>query len=240
MILKLDSPKILGDAIGVISEIVSEARIKLLEDGMSIVAVDPANIALAILKLPKTSFSQYESGSEVWGVNLEDLKKILKRAGVNSSVVFESEDNTLKISIFDKVKRVFSLSLIDIESDDKEIPDLSFVCKVEMDSNDFSQSVEDCKIVADSCSLIAGNGFFMIEGSGDLNSASAEFSGREIEVSGLAKSKYSLEYLSKFVKGAKISGRVVIRFSDDYPLRIDFPGDKMGIGFILAPRVDND
>jgi proliferating cell nuclear antigen len=240
MILKMDRPKILGDAIGVISEIVTEVRIKLLEDGLSIVAVDPANIALAILKLPTTSFSQYEHGDEVWGVNLDDLKKILKRAGTNSSVVFESVDNTLKISIFDKVKRVFTLALIDVESEDKDIPDLNFACKVEMDSASFGQSIEDCKIVADSCSLIAGSGFFMIEGRGSLNSATAEFSGEDVEISGIAKSKYSLEYLSKFIKGSKVSERVVVNFSDDYPLRLDFPGEKMGIGFILAPRVDND
>ena len=82
MILKLDDPKLMGDAIGIVSEVVSEVRIKLLEDGMSIVAVDPANVALVIFKLPKESFSQYETGNEVWGVNLDDLKKILKAVGI--------------------------------------------------------------------------------------------------------------------------------------------------------------
>jgi hypothetical protein len=44
----------------------------------------------------------------------------------------------------------------------------------------------------------------------------------------------------KFIKGVKISNSVVVSFSDDYPLRLDFPGEKMGIGFVLAPRVEND
>ena len=240
MILKLDHPKLLADAISIVSELVKEVRIKLLEDGMSIVAVDPANVALVIFKFPKESFSQYETGNEVWGINLEDLKRILKRASTSSSVVFEQEDNQLKISIFDKVKRIFNLALINVESEDKDIPDLSFACKVELDSASFSQSIEDAKIVADSCSLIAGEGFFMIEGVGNLNSARAEFSGEEAVISGIAKSKYSLEYLMKFIKAAKISDKVVVNFSDDYPLRLDFPGEKMGIGFVLAPRVEND
>jgi len=240
MILKLDHPKLLADAVSIVSELVNEVRIKLLEDGMSIVAVDPANIALVIFKFPKESFSQYEIGNEVWGVNLEDLKRILKRASTSSSVVFEQEDNQLKISIFDKVKRVFTLALVNVESEDKDIPELNFACKVEMDSSNFAQAVEDAKIVADSCALIAGEGFFMVEGSGNLNSARAEFSGDEAVISGIAKSKYSLEYLMKFVKAGKISNRVVVNYSDDYPLRLDFPGEKMGIGFVLAPRVEND
>lgn len=240
MILKLDSPKILSDAVGIVSEIVNDVRIKLLPEGMSIVAVDPANVALVIFKLPVSSFSKYEAGNEVWGVSLDDLKKILKRASASASVVFEEDEGKLKISIFDKVKRVFNLSLIEVESEDKEIPDLTFASKVELDAVSFSQAIEDSKVVADSCTLLAGEGFFMVEGSGSLNSARAEFSGDEAEITGIARSKYSLEYLMKFIKASKISDKVVVNFSDDYPLRLDFPGEKMGIGFVLAPRVEND
>jgi proliferating cell nuclear antigen len=207
---------------------------------LSIVAVDPANVSLVIFKLPRESFSQYEIGNEVWGVNLDDLKKILKRASSSSSIVFEQEDNQLKISIFDKIKRVFTLSLINIDGEDKNIPNLTFSAKIEMPSKSFSEAVEDAKVVADSCALISGEGFFMVEGIGSLNSARAEFSGDEAEISGIARAKYSLEYLSKFIKASKISDNVVINLSDNHPLRIDFPGEKMGIGFILAPRVDND
>ena len=240
MILKLDNPKLMSDAIAIISEVVSEVRIKLLEDGMSIIAVDPANVALVIFKLPKESFSQYETGNEVWGVNLGDLKKILKRVGATASIVFEEESGKLKISIFDKVKRIFSLALIEVSSEDKDIPDLNFGARVEMSSDDFAQTIEDANVVADSCVFIAGEGRFVIESSGNLNSARAEFAGENLEMFGIGKSKYSLEYLMKFIKAVKISSRVVVNFSDDYPLRLDFPGEKMGIGFVLAPRVEND
>ena len=130
MILKLDEPRLLGDAIGVVSEVVSEVRIKLLEDGMSIVAVDPANVALVIFKLPKESFSEYDAGDATWGVNLGDLKKILKRASGSASVVFEEMGGKLQITIHDKVKRVFSLALIEVSSEDKEIPELNFGARV--------------------------------------------------------------------------------------------------------------
>lgn len=240
MIVKIDNPKLLSDAINIVSEIVTEVRIKLLDEGMSIIAVDPANVALVVFKIPKESFSQYESGGEVWGVNLDDLKRILKRASSGSNVVIEQEENQLKISIFDKVKRVFNVSLIEVDAEDKDEPDLEFKAKVEMDSSNFSQAVEDCAVVADACSLIAGSGFFIVEGSGALNSARAEFSGDEANIEGIAKSKYSLEYLMKFIKAGRISERCVINFSDDYPLRLDFPGNNLGIRFVLAPRVEND
>jgi len=240
MILKLDNPKLLADAVSIISEIVTEVRIKLTEDGLSIVAVDPANVAMVVFKLPKSSFSQYEHGSESWGVNLADLRLILRRASSSSSLVFEQDENRLKISIFDKVKRIFHLSLIEIDSEEKEEPKLNFNCKIEILSDHFIKGVEDCSIVADSCSFVVGSGFFILEASGSLNSARTEFSGDEAKIEGTGRSKYSLEYLIKFIKAGKISDKVKISFSDDYPLRLDFAGDSMGIGFILAPRVEND
>ena len=240
MILKLDDPKLMSDAISIVSEIVSEVRIKLLPDGMSIVAVDPANVALVIFKLPKESFSEYDAGSEVWGVNLDDLKKILKRAGATSSIVLEEVEGKLKITIFDKIKRTFNLSLIEVSSEDKDIPELNFATRVEMNSIDFAQAIEDTNVVADSCALVKSGDIFSIEGVGNLNSAKAEFEGESVEMFGVGRSKYSLEYMMKFIKALKISSRVVVNFSDDYPLRLDFPGEKMGIGFVLAPRVEND
>jgi proliferating cell nuclear antigen len=240
MIVKLDNPKLLADAIGIVSELVSEVKINLLEEGMSIVAVDPANVAMVVFKFPRESFSEYEAGNEVWGVSLEDLKQILKRATTSSSIVIGQEDNHLNISIFDKVKRNFTLSLTDIDSEDKKEPQIPFACKVEMNSDDFSQSIEDCSVVADSCALVAGEEFFMMEAAGSLKSFRAEFSGTDVNINGIGKSRYSLEYLLKFIKAKKISQKVVVNFSDDMPVRIDFPGEKLGIGFILAPRVEND
>ena len=240
MILKLDDPRLLGDAVDIISNVVVEVRIKLLEDGLSVVAVDPANVALVIFRLPKESFTEYDAGDEVWGVSLGDLKKILKRASGAASVTLEEVEGKLRITIFDKVKRVFSLALIEVSAEDKDIPELNFGARVEMGSRDFAQAIEDASVVADSCAFVLDDDVFAVEGNGTLNSARAEFRGGDLEIFGQGKSKYSLEYLMKFVKGVKISERVVVNFSDDYPLKLDFPGEKMGIGFVLAPRVEND
>ena len=224
MIVKLDRPKLLSDAISIISEIVTEVRIKLTEEGMSIIAVDPANVSMVIFKLPKEGFSQYEIGNESWGANLADLKQILRRAGSSSSVVFEQEENQLKISIFDKIKRVFNMSLIEIESEDKNEPSLNYSSIVEIDAENFAQAIEDCLIVADAVDFISGQGFFVLEASGSLNSARVEFSGDEARISGISKSRYSLEYLAKFIKAAKLSDKVTISFGDDHPVKILFPG----------------
>jgi len=60
---------------------------------------------------------------------------------------------------------------------------------------------------------------------------------------GVISSKYSLEYLKKFLKFVSILGEEIrIEFRTDYPLSIisDSPKYGLSIRFILAPRVDND
>ena len=57
--------------------------------------------------------------------------------------------------------------------------------------------------------------------------------------SGQAKSKYSLEYLQKFIKAGKLSDVVQIQYSNDYPARLDFKGN-VEMTFVLAPRVEEE
>ena len=240
MLLKLENPKILSDIIGIISELVSEVKLKVDMNGMSIIAIDPANVALVSFKLPASSFSALEATSEILGISLDSLKNVLRRCSIGSSLVMKTEDNFLNIEIHDKITKKFTLALIEIDTEDKQVPSLEFTSKVEMSSSDFLDSVEDCMIVADACTFAVKEGKFIVEAKG-LNSAKNEFSGDEAKIEGgESKSRYSLEYLQKFTKGTRVSDKVKINFSDDYPLRLEFNTANIALVFILAPRVENE
>src|SRR5271169_6029409 len=126
MIVKMDNPLVMIKAIDVISELVTEVRIKVNDLGINIHAIDPANVAMVGLTIPKSSFSQFETGPEVLGINLDNFKKILRRCSSGSSVILEKRGNLLGIQIQDRIKRNFTLNLIDIEREEKEIPNLNF------------------------------------------------------------------------------------------------------------------
>ena len=240
MLIKLENPAILSKVIELISELVTEARLKVNEFGMSITAMDPANVAMVGFKIPKSAFSQFETNEEVLGINLDNLKRILKRCGSSSSLILEKKDNLLSIQIQDRIKRNFSLSLIEIDAEDKDLPNLEFSSKVELNSIDLISSIEDCGVVADACSFIIKENKFIIEAKG-LDSAMSEFSGDEAKIEAEnCKSRYSLEYLKKFVKGAKLCEKTILNFANDHPLKIEFKTEHMELSFILAPRVETD
>ncbi len=240
MRVKLDEPVLLSKAIDVISELVTEVKIKFNDFGMSITAIDPANVAMVRFKLPKSAFSQFETESEVLGINLENLKRILKRCGNGTPLILEKKENFLNIQIQDRIIRNFSLNLIEVESADKEIPLLDYSANIEMSSTDLNSVVEDCAVVSDSCSFIIEMGQFIVESKG-LNSARAEFSKDEAKIEAEdCKSKYSLEYLQKFMKGAKLSDKTFLHFANENPLKIDIKTEHMELNFLLAPRVETD
>lgn len=240
MLVKLENPLLFSRVVDIISELVTEVRIKIDGSGLHITAMDPANVSMVHFLLPKASFSQFEADTETLGVNLDNLKKILKRCGSASSLVMEKEEGFLNIQIIDKIKRNFSLALIDIESEEKQLPNLEFSSLVELTSTDLVDSIEDCLVVADACSFSVKDGNFIIEAKG-LNSARSEFSGDEARIAAEnCKSKYSLEYLQKFTKAAKLAEKTTLRFAEDHPLKVDVKNTFLEISFLLAPRVETE
>lgn len=241
MKLKLETPKLFSDIISIIADIVTEVKIKINSEGISLTAVDPSNVAMVYFKIPADLFAEFElEKPEVLGINLDNLKAVLRRCKPASTLTLSRHENFLKLTIEDRIKRDFSLALIDIESEDRELPEWDFNSVIKLNSEALVEIVEDCSVVSDACTFIAEPNKFIVEAHG-INSARAEFSSDEVEIhSGNSTSRYSLEYLAKFIKGAKVSSRAALNFSAEHPIKIDFPTGNVILSFVLAPRVEQD
>ncbi len=241
MHLKLENPRLFADIISIISEVVTEVKIKVSKEGLSLTAVDPANVAMVHFNMPSDLFSEYNiEKTDILGINLENLKAVLRRCKPGASLTVEKQDNILKLGIQDRIKRDFSLALLDIDVEEKEMPQWEFNSIVKLNADALVEVVEDCAIVSDACTFIAEPSKFIVEAYG-LNSARAEFSSDEAEIySANSMARFSLEYMNKFIKGAKVSNRVHLSFSNNHPMRLDFPTGNVMLSFVLAPRIEQD
>lgn len=245
MLIQPKDARLFVELIGIVSELVDEARLRISKSGLKIVAIDPANVALVSLRMSPSAFSRLEIESEEEEqlcVNLSDFKAVLKRVSPSSSLVLSKEKNMLRVEIIEKIKRVFSLALIDIEGEEKDVPRLEFASRVEMTSDMLHAAIEDAAVVADACSFFTTrkNESFVIEAKG-LHSSRSEFTSDEVKLQVAdARAKYSLEYLQKFMRAVRISEKAVLHFSSDYPCKIDFFGKDFELSFILAPRVETE
>lgn len=241
MKLTLPNPRILADIVAIVSELVTEVRMKISKEGISLTAIDPASVAMVYFKIPSDLFSEFslEKEEEI-GVNLNSLKAVLRRCKPGASLTLERQDNMLNLGIQDRIKRDFSLALIEIDSEEKSMKEWEFNSVVKLNSDAFVEVIEDCAVVSDACTFIAEPDKFIVEARG-LNSARAEFSSDEAEIhSGNSTARFSLEYLNKFVKGAKISNKATLSFSNNHPMRLDFYTGAVVLSFVLAPRVEQD
>jgi len=246
MKLTLAEPTYLKESISIISDLVNEARFKVNQDAMELVAMDPANVAMVVFKLLSSCFTEYDVKEETQiAINLGNLKQILRRAGSNDMLSMElTEDNKLSVKLRGNTTRTFNLPIIELEEKEQKVPDLKFPINITMPSNVLTGVIEDADIVAESVTLDVEKGKFNIHASGDLSQAKIEISEGDnvkIEAEEAVKAKYSIEYLKKMIGGSKLSENVEIRFNKDYPLRLDFKAvDKLLLSFILAPRVENE
>ncbi len=247
MKLVLIEPKYLKESVSIISELVNESRFKITPQAVELVAMDPANVAMVIFKLLSSSFSEYDVKETVeLGINLNNLKQILRRVKSNDILSLELIENRLKIELKGATTRTFSLPIIDLEEKEQKIPELNFPAEIKTNSAILSDAIEDADIVGESVSFVAEPKKFSILAHGELSKANIEVKQDTETVinmkdSNKIASKYSIEYLKKMIMGGKIADKVSILFDKDYPLRLDFKAvDKMLLSFILAPRVENE
>lgn len=249
MKLTLSEPRYLKDSISIISELVTETRLKISNTGITIISMDPANVAMVVYKLLSSCFSDFEiDGDLEIGINLNNLKQILKRVENSDILTLETDENNskLNITVNGKTTKRFAIPIIDSEDREQKEPSLEFPVTVNMPASMLASAIEDADVVADSVSLVSEADKFTVAADGDLNKVEVDIvSDDEVKIANTAesllKAKYSLEYLKKMIAGSKIASDVQIQFNKDYPVKLSFNSvDKVSLSFVLAPRVEND
>jgi proliferating cell nuclear antigen len=247
MKLVLAEPKHLKDSIAIISELVTEARFTVTKEGLTLTAMDPANVAMVNFKLLASSFSEYDpQATPAIALNLLNLKQILRRAGPGDTLVLETVENKLKVVIRGTSTRTFQLPLIELDDREQRVPNLSFNATIATDALQLASAIDDADIVAESLAFIAEEKALTIAAEGDLSRALIEIVADNhtkivVNDGSKARARYSIEYLKKMIQAAKLTEKVTIQFSKDYPLKLEFKViDRLSLDFILAPRVEND
>lgn len=247
MKLTLAEPKFFKDSISIISDLVNEARFKITQDAIELVAMDPANVAMVIFKLLSSAFVEYDIKDEVeLAINLSNLKQVLKRAKQNDMLTLQLDENRLKITLKGNTKRTFTLPTIELDEKEQKIPELKFPVNVVANTEILNDAIDDADIVSESILISLEDNKLVLEAEGDMSKARTEVqSGEEAKIVSdtdeKVKSKYSIEYLKKMVGGSKLTDRVTLFLNNDYPLKLEYKAiDKVDLSFILAPRVEND
>lgn len=230
---------IMRKALALLNELSDDVNITFSTQGMKIVAMDTGHVSLSAVKFSKGMFDVYSLGKEtVIGVKLSNLVKVLSCVDGPTSFVYDEETpDFFKIST---EHGNFQMGLIDLESEEMEIPDMDFEVEIDADSAVFQKHVKNLAMFGGALRIQAGDEVWM-SSSGEIGTGSIRVEGSRVKVSGPLDSSFSLKYINTFCKAANVSKTVALRLSPEQPLLLKYEfADDSYISFFLAPRYEED
>ena len=254
MKLVIADTETMKDLIEIVSNILTEANLRVSKDRIEIMGIDPSNVLKVEMTMESGMFIEYDvKKDQVIGLNLNNIKTILKNFGKDAILSIEAKDDkaaTIQISAVEDYEASVTLPVIDDIKDERKPINLNPDIEFWMRTKDFSKAVDIIGIVSESIIFESSKEnrgkSVSIKGKGDLSKADIH-GFVDMKVNPLNKntkdirSKYSTDFLTKITKANKLKDMVKLEIGTDYPLWVTYSAaDKYEIAFILAPRVDND
>ena len=237
--------EILKDAIASLAVIVDEVRFRIISEGISVKAVDPANVAMVTFELGSSAFDEYSADESEIGIDLNKITDLLGITDKGDTVRMELEEGNHKLLI-DVGGLSYTLSLLDPSTIRAEprVPQLELPVKVVMNGTDLRHAVKAAEKISNHILMgVSGDTFYM-EAKGDTDQVRLEM-GRDQLIdlkSGEASSLFSLDNLIDIAKPTNKVNEVSLSLGRDFPVIIDFEiANGAGrISYLLAPRIEKD
>jgi proliferating cell nuclear antigen len=237
--------ELLKDAIASLTIIVDEVRFRIKPEGISVKAVDPANVAMVTFELGSSAFDEYSADECEIGVDLNKITGLMGIADKGDTVRIELEEENHKLLI-DVGGLSYTLSLLDPSTIRAEprVPQLELPAKVVMNGTDLRHAVKAAEKISNHMLMgVSGDTFYM-EAKGDTDQVRLEMSRDQLidlkscDVSSL----FSLDYLTDIAKPTNKVNEVSLSLGRDFPVIIDFEiANGAGrISYLLAPRIEKD
>lgn len=234
-----------ADALDPVATLVDECKIRLTEDGLSIRAVDPANVGMADVDLPARAFETYEADGGVIGVNLDRLQDVLSMGSAGDLAHLSLDEETRKLHIeIDELS--YTLALIDPDSvrQEPDIPDLELPADVAFEGSELARAVSAADLVGDHVSLAADpdDETFAISAEGDTDDVEVTLGADELataDVPERAESLFSLDYLEDMTRPIGSDVIVLFRLGTEMPVKFRYTNGEASVQHLLAPRIQS-
>ncbi len=241
----LSDAKLWRSIVESLSTLIDQANFSLTPSTLKMRAMDPIRVAMVDFELSKDAFEEYQCSAEMkMGINLEEMGKIMRRASSGDSLELLHDEKTSKLLVRFRGKsiRTFSLSLLDLGSEDLPTPRVDFNVTAKLTTEAIGEAIKDAGVVSDQVKITVKPDILMMQASGDTGDALVEFrkgseSLLDLEVKEDSSAIYALNYLNDMMKASAISETAVLQFSTNMPLKIDLgiaSGGRMT--YFLAPR----
>lgn len=240
-----------------VSDIVSQAEIKVTFDGLYIQAMDTMHVSMVDIFLKSASFESFRCDKEIMlGVPLPYILKIFRSLSVDetSSVLLSAEDEATDLNIVcedanSTKKYSYKLKLLDLKTEEYNVPNLEHDVTIELSSAELQRITKTLGAFGDVLCITATEKGVLFTQKSDVGDSEAFFSlsenidnieRKEFTATVLRDASVSIpyKYLAIFGKFSALSTNVMIGLSSNAPLYISTSSPMKHLRYYIAPRLD--
>ena len=224
------------DCFNIIKSLVIEIDLNFNKEEIFIRAVHPSNHCMAIVKIKKALFEEYNVETErVYTVSMDNLIKILNNLSEKELEIIPEND----ILIFKDHKRKYKLNYFVGSKDTRPIPQFEHKVKVNMSSQEFFNLVSETFVFDQIGNFEISEGKLFVNSKSHLVSCNVQAIIKNIQGQD-GKVFFDFTYID-MVKGIKnLFEDVELSLDSEFPLSIKCKNDNIDFEFILANRVENE
>ena len=238
------STKLFREFLGLANEITDEAWLQITSDCIKVIAVDPANVALCNISIPRRSLKDVFAPVDTKiALDVSRCVKILKSVKCDEISLRRYGNKTFLYVD----KRQFGITISDKLRDIPRIPDIELNCGFSCSPTQLRADMMYCSEYGDFVDFKQSHGKIRISSDTKTYSNSVitnqfhtSYKSNNWCKSEFGSAKYSLNYLCDRLKSMKGFSEIEVVFGNDMPMSVS--GSRIGLYFemLLAPRIEWD
>lgn len=233
-----------------ISTVIDNVNFGFYPEGIKIKSMSLSHITLIDILIPKELFSTYNCGAGfVRGINVKYLSQILNHLKNEDELVISFEANCDKMDIYfinSKYNKLYSLSLMDIDSEDLDISGLEDLTELSIDSKYFNEIIHDFNDIGEQIrfKIIKDKEKISLKSDGSFTSLKMVLQNDEdITYRNLQDLElfFDIEIMTLFTKCYNLNKKIIIRIGHNIPIELKYELFETGyIRYFIAPKLGED
>ena len=232
-----------------LKDILLETNITFKKDGMRIINMDKSHTILAHLLLPAENFEFYECKQDksIIGVNMFHLFKLINTIDNDDTLTLYIENYDYSDGVTSYLGMKFEngdikqcktqkLRLIEPDTEELEVPDVTFSSVINLPSSDFQKIIRDLSCISDKLEIKSIGNELIFKCAGQF--ATAEI--HRVETDGSMKflviedeskiiqGEFSLKNLGYFIKCTNLCSQIEMYLENDLPLVVKYNVASLG------------
>jgi len=229
--------------VDIVGTVVDEARLEVKKEGITIEAMDAAQVGMVEVNLWHEIFEKYDIEEGVIGLKLSKLDDFLKIVGTDTIIKMKNDGSRLLLKYEGLEHRI---STIDVESiNESSIPDLDLDNAIEVEAGTIKMGVSATQNISDHLKIKADydDKSFEMFSNNETDDASLTLYKYDLvteKIKKHTKASYALDYFSDFVSCVDNDNIVRLEFDQDYPILMEynFSDGLADVTVMLAPRIE--